>query len=337
MKKSYICLMAAALAVTSVSCNSDDPSDSCSKHVYADDEAPYLRSSEASTVSLNMEFQMVRIDQPQYINLKEYADVFHKSMNMTVDEALAGLENGTVVFYTINSARQRWDLTPCNYGDTGWYYTSSGIGPAENAIFTMSLDKASKSVEVKAVGVPDVGSMANIDFGFAIRENGAFDRYVRFTALASVTDPSKVVISANIPGEGYGAYSIRFKDYDESFQLAMDMTADEFIKALESDQIVMWLVDANGNRVTNEDGSHPDYTSGALGYWLDPDCNITGWDGAGYPANLMFLEYGGNGIYNLGNAAVATPAGTQATVRFDFVSIDDPTCFLQFIVAVTFD
>lgn len=99
----------------------------------------------------------------------------------------------------------------------------------------------------------------------------------------------------------------------------------------------MWLVDANGNRVTTADGGHPDYTSGALGYWLDPDCNITNWSNDGYPANLMFLEYGGNGVYNLGNSKNSTPAGTQATVRFDFVSIDDPTCFLQFIVAVTFD
>lgn len=337
MKKSYICLMAAALAVTSVSCNSDDPSDACSKHVYAEGEAPYLRSSEQATVTLNMEFQMVRIDQPQYINLKDYAAYFHKNMNMTVDEAIAGLDNGSVVLYTINASRQRWDLTPGNYGEYGWYYAANGISGAEDALFTMNFDKETKLVEIKAVGVPDVGSMSSIDFGFAIKENGAFDRYVRFTARASVTDPSKVVISANIPGEGYGAYGIRFKDYDESFQLAMGMTAEEFIKALESDQIVMWLVDADGNRVTTADGGHPDYTSNGYGYWLDSNGNITPWLPTSYPDNMMFLEYIGNGIYNIGNCETVTPAGTQITVRFDFVSIDDPTCFLQFIVAVTFD
>ncbi len=160
---------------------------------------------------------------------------------------------------------------------------------------------------------------------------------MRFTVHAKVTDPSKVVMSANVPGEGYGVYEIKLKDYAESFMLAMGLTMDEVIKGLEEETIDVYLCDADGNRVLNEDGSHPDYTSGWLGYWLDPEGKITGWSGDGYPANMMFLEYGGSGIYKLGNAATPTPAGTQTTVKFDFVSVDDPTSFLQFIIAVTFD
>ena len=111
---------------------------------------------------------------------------------------------------------------------------------------------------------------------------------MRFTVHAKVTDPSKVVMSANVPGEGYGVYEIKLKDYAESFMLAMGLTMDEVIKGLEEETIDVYLCDADGNRVLNEDGSHPDYTSGWLGYWLDPEGKITGWSGDGYPANMMF-------------------------------------------------
>lgn len=337
MKKKYIYILASLLAFAGSSCNSDDPSDACTKHYYAEGEAPYLRSNADATTALEMDFQLVKIDQPQYIYLKDYATVFHKNLNMTVDEALWAIENGTAVFANITTSRQCWDLTEANYGEYGWYYAENGLGTQDNAVFTVSLDKEQKRIEVKAVGVPDVGTICNIDFGIALKADGAFDDYVRFSVSAMVTDPSKVVTSANIPGEGYGVYSINLKDYADSFMLSMGLSIDEVIKALDNEQIDVYLCDASGNRVLNEDGTHPDYTSGWLGYWLDSDGNITYWDGAGYPANMMFLEYGGSGIYNLGNAASPTPAGTQTTVRFDFVSQENPDSFLQFIVAVTFD
>lgn len=337
MKKTYIYIMAALLGFAGTSCNSDDPSDACTKHVYAEGEAPYLRSNSAATTALEMDFQMVKIDQPQYIYLKDYAPIFHKNLNMTVDEALTAIENGTAVFANIKTARQCWDLSAPTYGESGWYYAENGLGTEENAVFTMTLNKEEKRIEIEAVGVPNVGTICALDFGIALKKDSAFDDYVRFSVQAMVTDPSKVVTSANIPGEGYGVYSINLKDYADSFMLSMGLTIDEVVKALENDKIDVYLCDSNGNRVLNEDGTHPDYTSGWLGYWLDSEGKITYWSGDGYPANMMFLEYGGSGIYNLGNSVSVTPAGTQTTVRFDFVSVDNPDSFLQFIVAVTFD
>lgn len=345
MKTSYI-LLASVLALTMASCNSDEPNDACDKHEYAEGEAPYLRSNSAATNAMEMVFQMAKIDQPQYINLKDYASCFHKNLNMTVDETLAALANGDVVFYPINTARQVWNLTEPNFGEYAWGYTPSGpvqtegLGEAVDPLspdFIMSLDTDRKRIEIKAVGTPAIGTIINMDFGFAEKKKSAFDDYVRFSVTVSVTDPSKIVLSANIPGEGYGIYSINLKEFDENFQLAMGMSAAEVIAALENDKIDVYLCDADGNRITNEDGSRPDYTSGAYGYWINPDMQICGWDGGGYPANLMFLEYGGDGMYNLGNAATPTPAGTQAKVVFDFVSVDNPENFMQFIVAVTFD
>lgn len=337
MKTSYI-LLAAALAFTMTGCNSDEPSDACEKHMYVEGESPYLRSNPAATNALEMVFPMAKIDQPQYINLKDYAASFHKNLDMTVDEALAALQNGDVIFRNINSARQVWNLTAPTIDPYGWGYAEGGIaGDGITPYFTMNLDTEKKRIEIKAVGTPAVGTIVNFDFGFAEKKNSALDDYVRFTVTASVTDPSKIVLSANIPGEGYGIYPIDLKQFNDSFMLAMGMSADEVIKALESDLIDVYLCDADGNRKTNEDGSRPDYTSGAYGYWIDPDMNICGWDGTGYPANLMFIEYGGNGIYNLGNAASPTPAGTQTKLVFDFVSVDDPENFMQFVIAVTFD
>ncbi|MDE5882468.1 MAG: DUF4859 domain-containing protein [Muribaculaceae bacterium] len=337
MKKLYIYAIAALLGIGVVSCNSDDPSDATSKHEYAEGEAPYLRANPAATTSLNMEFPLAKIDQPQYIYLKDYASIFHKHLNMTVDETMVALRNGTVGFFTINTSRQRWDLTPANAGDYSWYYAPNGLGTAEDAVFTLTLDEVNRAIKIQAVGVPPVGTICNLDFGLAEKKNSAFDDYVRFSVQSSVTDPSKVVLSVNIPAGAYEAYSINLKNFAESIRLSMGMSADELIKALESDKIDVYLDDADGNRVVDADGNRPDYTSGALGYWLDENLNITYWNGDGYPANLMFLEYGGGGIYNLGNSASSTPAGTQATVRFEFVSVDDPTAFLQFVIAVTFD
>lgn len=337
MKKSYIYILASALAFASVSCNSDDPADATEKHVYAEGEAPYLRSDAEATNAITQEFQLAKIDEPLQINLKDYAPTFHKKLNMTVDETLAALQNGDVVFFNINSSRQRWDLTPSNNTEYGWYYDTDGVADEAEAVFSSELNIEKKTITIKAINNPEVGDMTTLDFGFAIKNGSDFDDYVRFSVAVSVTDPSKVVLNANIPHEAYGVYSIKLKDYSESIQLAMGMTYDEFIKSFENDGIDVYLVDASGKRVVNEDGSRPDYTSGALGYWLDSDGNITGWNGDGYPANMMFLEYGGNGIYNLGNSANATPKGTQAKVTFDFVSVEDPNSYLSFIIAVTFD
>lgn len=327
----------ASLSLAGVGCNSDDPNDATEKKVYGQGEAPYLRSNAAATTSLSMEFPLAKIDRPQYINLKDYASVFHRNLDMTVDETVAALQNGDVTLLNINASRQVWDLTPSNYDTYGWYYASNGVGNAENAVFTMEFQPLTNMVEIKAVGVPAVGTMANVDFGFAEVNGKDFDKYVRFTVSLSVTDPSKVVLNVVIPAGGYNAYSINLKDYAESIRLALGMEYDDLVKALENDGIDVYLVDSNGNRVLDEDGGRPGYTSGALGYWLDSDGNITGWSGDGYPANLMFLEYGGNGVYNLGNSANGTPSGTQAKITFDFVLKDNPENFLQFVVAATFE
>lgn len=332
----YMCL--AALAFSSVACNSDDPAEASEKKVYAEGENPYLRTNTAATNAMTREFPLARIDEPFVINLKDYATSFHKNLNMTVDEVLAGLKTGEVVFYNINTSRNRWDITPATLGEYGWYYSSNGLSSAEDACFTMELLPDQKCIQIKAVNEHIVGTTCNMDFGFAINNGSNFDDYVRFTPALSITDPSTVVLNVTIPAGGYSVYSINFYDYEEAFQISLGISAAEAVKMIESDPVKMevYLRDADGNRVLT-DGKKPAYTAGALGYWLDPDLNITAWSGDGYPANMMFIEYGGDGIYNLGNSASSTPSGTTAKLTFDLALVDDPDTFVQFIVAVTFE
>lgn len=342
----YMCL--AALAFSSVACNSDDPAEASEKKVYAEGENPYLRTNTAATTSLSTEFQLAHIDEPQYIDLKDYAPQFHKFLNMTVDEAMEAVKAGTVVFYNIKTSRNCWDTTPANAGQYGWIYDANGSIASEeaNAKFKMGLDPDKKQVVINAINNPELGTVATLDFGFAIKNGSNFDDYVRFNVTNSITDPSKVVVAVTIPATGYGIATINFNNYDELFRINMGMSAADFIKAIDKDAVVAYLV-KDDERVlvedTDDDGNvimvTPPYTSNGLGWWLDPDLNPCGWSDAGYPKTFMFCEYGGDGNYNFGNSdgASLVPSGTQTTLTLDFALAEDPDTYLQFIVAVTFE
>ncbi len=72
MKKTYLYSFIAALAFAGVGCNSDDPADASEKKVYAEGEAPYLRTNNEATVTASRVFSVVDIDAPQYVYLKDY-------------------------------------------------------------------------------------------------------------------------------------------------------------------------------------------------------------------------------------------------------------------------
>lgn len=338
MKKSLIYLFGIALALGATGCNSDDPSDATEKHIYAEGEMPYLRSNPAATNTVVHNFLVARIDEPLVINLKDYAQSFHKNLNMTVDETLTALANGDVEFRTINTGRQRWNLDTPTFGESGWYFNSASMPTTadDGAIFSMELNQKAKQLIVRAVNDPAVGSMSTLDFGFALKNGKDFDDYVRFMVSCAVSDPSTIIMDATIPAGNYNAYGIDLKKYAEAIELCTGMSYADFVSAFDNEEVDVYLCDADGNWILDEDGNRPGYTSGWLGYWLDENLNITYWTDKGYPANLMFLEYGGGGLYNLGNSATTTPAGTQVRLRFDLVVGGDPASAVHFIINVTF-
>lgn len=336
MKKKYLFLLMGMFGLIGVSCNSDEPSDASSKHVYAEGEAPYLRTVEGANVEIDAEIPVAKIDAPIVIKLKDYATYFHKFLNMTVDEALAGYEDGTVAFCNASTARGCWILSESTLPSAdGWYYTANGaICNQDGASFSVELDKVAKEIILHAVNSPEAGTNTVVSVGFAVKDGLDFDDYMRFSFSFKVTDPTVVITSGSIPAGQYSAWSFNFNNCAENIEKCFGMTVKEFAAAMDNDQIDVYLV-KDGVRQTNEDGSTLDYTSGWLGWWLDETITPVGWTGV-YPTNFLYTEYGGDGLYNFGRPdGVAT--GTQTQITVDFVSKDNKDAYIRLIASLVFE
>ena len=114
MKKNILYVCMACLALSFTAC-SDDPNDAVEKHVYTESEAPYLRIDASANITYNAEFREGHIA-PISISLKNYAEKIQEKLGMTVDDMLAAVDNGRVVFYNINTAKTVWDKTAPTVG-----------------------------------------------------------------------------------------------------------------------------------------------------------------------------------------------------------------------------
>ena len=79
---------------------SDSYEDATSKHIYGEDENPYLRIDPQATVTSEIDFAVERLE-PYVINLEDYNDLFQEKMGLTTDQVISGLQNGSVLFYNI--------------------------------------------------------------------------------------------------------------------------------------------------------------------------------------------------------------------------------------------
>lgn len=328
----------ALLACTATACNSDEPMDATSKHVYGENEAPYLRTASGANATVNVEFPVMRIDQPATISLKQFATYFHKNLNMTVDEALNAMDSGDVVFYNVNSARGKWDLTPPTLGTTGWYYNSyNAICQSEDAKFSIEFDRAAKNLVVRAVNRPAAGTLGTFSVGFAVKNGRDFDRYMRFTVNTSVTDPTIVAFSGSIPGGAYSACGYDFRKCEDQIVKCFGMTAKEFIAAIDNEEVVTFLMRDGKRRTVNDDGvTTLPGTAGYLGWWMDENLDPVSWNGSGYPANFVFCEYGGDGIFNFGRADKVA-SGTKTTVVVDFALKSNLDAHITLIASLVFE
>lgn len=339
MKKIYTYLVTACLALGFTACNSDDPTEASSKHVYAADEAPYLRTNLNANVAVNLEFPLANIDEPQEISLKDYASYFHQNLDMTVDETLAAFDSGDVVFYNINATGGCWNLTEPNAGSTGWNYNALGVADASNAVASVTLDRSAKKLVVKMFNSPSAGTIVTSNLGFAIKNGKDFDDYVRFSITMTVTDPGKVITSLNLDSSvGYDCKVISFDDFAEDIEFSMGMTIDDFCEMADNtSEVTLYMEDATTSEwLTEYESMREGTTGGVQGYWLDSNLLPTTWSGSGYPDNLFFIESYGvddRGVY-IGLAASGVAAGTSKVVRFVYVLNSDPTRNVEFIVSV---
>lgn len=331
--------MMAVLACAGVSCNSDEPMDATSKHVYAEGETPYLRTVANANATVNIEFPVMRIDEPVVIDLKKYASYFHKNLNMTVDETLNAFDNGEVVLYNVNSSKGRWDLTPPSMsGAYGWFYNSyNAVCGSDDAKFSIEFNRAQKSLVVSAVNRPAAGSLGTFSVGFAVKNGRNFDNYMRFTVNTSVTDPTIVTFSGAIPAGAYSAYGFDFRRCEDQIAKCFNMTVKQFIAAIDNDEVVTYLMRDGKRRTKDDDGvTTLPGTAGYLGWWMNEDLDPVSWNGAGYPANFVFCEYGGDGIYNFGRADKVA-SGSKTTVVVDFALKSNLDAHITLIASLVFE
>ncbi len=334
MNKIFYAMAALALTTGFTACNDDDPTEAVSKHVYGDDEAPYLRTDASATITYAADFRKGHIA-ARTINLKDYAETIQAKTGMTVDDLVAGVADGSVVFYNINTSRGVWNKTAFNI-DNGWSYAGDGSIKTENQAGTITLDATNKAL---VVNVPD-DSAAGVSFaanvGFAVVNGKDYDKYVRFTINFAVTDPGTVIKNISIPTGNYSSTPINFTDSDvaTAIEACFGISVSEFNKTVQDAEgdIELYMADNDGNWYYDEDGtSRPAYTANGIGFWCDANGKPMSW-GSGC---VFFVETFDGGV-NVGRY-VDIASGTVSKFHFIYVSKSDASKFIEFVVTATME
>jgi hypothetical protein len=330
MKKHILYIALASLCMSGfTACNDDDPLEASSKHVYAADEAPYLRTDADAKISVSTPFRAKRIS-AQTINLKDYAETVQTKLGMTVDDMLAGVQNGSVKFLNINSAKACWVLTePTSIGNVlGWNYNSAGLMTAGDDLAVIGLDLANKALVVDLDEDAAAGVMFTENVGFALVNGTDYDTYVRFTIDVAVTDPGMVTMSIAIPEGDYASYEIDFNDCEKAIEGNFGMTVSEFNAAVQDPEgdIAMYMIDANDNWITEAD-----YTANGIGYWCKADGTPTTWG-----SDSEYYVETHDGTVGIGRYP-GLASGTVYNVHFVYASKSDDSKFVEFKVVATLD
>lgn len=328
MKKNILYVLIGGLLLSLAAC-SENWEDATGKHAYGENENPYLRSDAEATITKKIQFGA---GQTHTIYLSNYAELFKTKLGMTLDEAIAGMSSGKVVFHGINAARNAWDKTAPNKGTTGWYFDVMGnISSQANANFTVELNASDKTIVVSALESVMVGSAVSINVGFAI--NGTdFDQYVRILSEIAIVDVP-VEVSINIPDGEYSAASIEFNDYADEIQERFGMTVAEFCEGLDGDgkgDIHMYSVNPESLKWDEESS----YTANAPGYWMKKDGTVTNWGVSGY---ALFAECSiSDEALNIGRSA-APIAGDKYTISIGFRDKTNKANLLRFVINITME
>lgn len=309
---------------------SDDYNDATSKHVYGENENPYLRIDTEcqANVAVNLE---VNGDHSLKINLSDYADLFANKIGMSLDEVIAGLDNGTTVFYPINTTNNQWLKTEYNKDNAGWYFNSANQpcdADDENCKAYVTLDKAAKTLNVGlSEGGISAGTVLSVNVGFA--KNGPdYDDYVYFTLAISVTDPTVAVISVNF-ADGI-AVPVNLADYQENIEAAFDMPYADFISSIaDNDGIKFSLFDVTTGAVKD---MGENYTANAPGYWMNTSGDYINWGVDGFTAYVEY--YSSDEACSIGYNA-DLPSGTNGQFTVGWVDTNDTSKFFRLIVTWT--
>ena len=120
MKKNILLALCCCSLLAFAGC-SDDYTDATSKHIYGENENPYLKTNTNAQVTTNVALE-VNGRHAYVLNLSDYTNKFEELMGMSVDAAVAGLDTKATVFYPINMTRNQWLKTAYTKDGAGWYF-----------------------------------------------------------------------------------------------------------------------------------------------------------------------------------------------------------------------
>lgn len=325
--KRHILYIAAlfGLSATFVAC-STDPDDAVSKHVYSESESPYLRTDTSANISVTAEFRKGHIS-PKSISLKDYAEKIQTHLGMTVDDMIASLETGKVVFYNIDTDKGSWDKTAYNNG-TGWSYNSYGNVSDTAQVASIVLNKDEETLEVSVPEDSEAGLSLTQSVGFAINNGKDYDDYVRFAISIAVTDPGTIIQTISIPAGDYNSTELSFSDMETAITQCMGMSVSDFNTTVQDPEgdIAMYMVDADGNWITDHD-----YTANGIGYWCNGDGTPINWgDGCVY-----FVETH-DGTVGIGRYP-GVASGSTYKVHFVYASKSDSSKFMELVITANFE
>lgn len=330
MRRNIFYLFAVTLLFAFTSC-SDSYDDATSKHIYGENENPYLRIDPQATVNNEIAFAVERLE-PYVIHLEAYNELFQEKMGLTTDQVISGLQNGSVVFYNINTTRNHWNKAAKTKGANGWYYNSAGGVTAEaDASKTAALDinVGDKTLVVTPIEGVAVGTSVGFNVGFAV--NGPdYDHYVRFSFQVSYTDPTIVMLNITIPTGDYAAYGIDLNNYKETIALCMDMTLDEFLESIDTfgGTVRMYAVNPQSGVWDETSG----YTANAPGYWMTSQGAVCNWGATDF---TLYAELAaGDEMLYIGRAP-ALAAGSKYTLSIGYRDKVDTSYFFRFIITAT--
>ena len=309
---------------------SDEYADATSKHVYGENENPYMRIDMDAQMSVTAPLE-VNGEHAYTVNLADYAANFEEKMGMSLDAVISGLDNGTTVFYPINATRSQWLKTPYSVNNSGWYFNSANqpcTADDADCKATVTLDKAAKALTVELTeGGIVAGTVLSINVGFAV--NGPdYDNYLRFTFEVSVTDPTVAVTSADLPNTDYTPVDLMLTDIESNLTAVFNMSLEEFIAAFDAGTIKFYAANPSTGVWDTESaytGEEP------AGYWFDETGAVCAYPGTVCANFKPDTESIGESCVKLCCMPGLT-AGEQYMCSFGFVDTTDSSKFFRYIV-----
>ena len=329
MKKNILLAFCCCSLLAFTAC-SDDYNDATSKHVYGENENPYLKIDTEAQISATGALE-VNGEHSYTVKLSDYAAKFEEKMGMSVDAVIDGLSTGETVFYPINTTRNQWLKTPYNKDDAGWYFNSANQPCAQDDAAcraSVVLDKTNKELVFElSEGGTTAGTVLALEVGFA--KNGPdYDDYVRFTLNASVTDPTVAVATVALPNTNYTSDDILLTSIEENIAAVFEMTLDEFITAFDEGTIKFYAADPTTGVWDTESaytGEQP------AEYWFDEAGKVCAYPGVVCANFKPDSDEVSKSCVKL-CCMPETPVGKQYNCSFGFIDTTDATKFFRFVV-----